>query len=297
MPFLCHPPVSLSPPSECNAPSVQAECTAKGLVCINLPGNYTCGSAPPASPPPPLPPGLAQVTANYEAGFSNVALTIDGQVSDAAVTAFVNDFKKRVSETWKIPFDKVVIKSININGITKNLQRRRAAAESADATEIIEIQDSWRHPLRALQDMGLTHIVQVGQPQVTTAELLHEHHTMEAHLLGLLSVHHADFKNFASTHRVLAGGDAASMDFSVTKEVEVPLPPSPPPRPPNPPGQEDPPEAPPPPNRPPRPPPDAPMDLNSLAAATGASVAQAPNAPPSPPFPPPSPLSLLQARR
>ncbi|KXZ54683.1 hypothetical protein GPECTOR_4g750 [Gonium pectorale] len=276
---------------ECNAPSVQAECTAKGKVCINLPGNYTCGNAPPASPPPPLPPGLAEVTANYEAGFSNVALTIDGQVSDAAVAAFVNDFKTRVAATWKIPFNKVVIKSITINGVMKSLQRRRAAAESADSAatssdEIIEIQDSWRHPLRALQDMGLTHIVQVGQPQVTTSELLHEHHIMEAHLLGLHGVHHADLRNLASTHRVLAGGDAASMDFSVTKEVEVPLPPSPPPRPPNPPGQEDPPEAPPPPNRPPRPPPDAPMDLNSLAAATGASVAQAPNAPPSPPFPP-----------
>ncbi|KXZ49117.1 hypothetical protein GPECTOR_23g47 [Gonium pectorale] len=274
--------------NECNAPSVQAECTAKGKVCINLPGNYTCGNAPPARPPPPLPPGLALVTANYEAGFSNVALTIDGQISDAAVTAFVNDFKRRVSLTWKIPFDKVVIKSININGIMKSLLRRRAAAESADVTEIIEIQDSWRHPLRALQDMGLTHIVQVGQPQATTEKLLHEHHAMEAHLLGLHGVHHADLKNLASTatHRVLAGGDAASMDFSVTKEVEVQLPPSPPPRPPNPPGQEDPPEAPPPPNRPPRPPPDAPMNLNSLAAATGASVAQAPNAPLSPPFPP-----------
>ncbi|KXZ41273.1 hypothetical protein GPECTOR_587g650 [Gonium pectorale] len=108
------------------------------------------------------------------------------------------------SETWKIPFDKVVIKSSNINGVMRSLQRRRAAAETADMTEIIEIQDSWRHPLHALQDMGLTHMAQVGQPQVTMVELLHEHHNMEAHLLALLSVHYADLKNFAftATHRV-----------------------------------------------------------------------------------------------
>ncbi|KXZ54684.1 hypothetical protein GPECTOR_4g751 [Gonium pectorale] len=266
---------------ECNAPSVQAECAAKGMVCINLPGNYTCGNAPPASPPPPLPPGLAQVTANYEAGFSNVALTIDGQVSDAAVAAFVNDFKTRVAATWKIPFNKVVIKSITINGVTKSLQRRRAAAESADSAatssdEIIEIQDSLRHPLRALQDMGLTHIVQVGQPQVTTSELLHEHHTMEAYLLGLHGVHHADLRNLASTHRVLAGGDAASMDFSVTKELSKPpkAPKAPPP--PKAPKASPPPKAPLPPAAPP--PPGPILWAVSATASAGHNDASASNA-------------------
>ncbi|KXZ51264.1 hypothetical protein GPECTOR_13g751 [Gonium pectorale] len=200
--------------------------------------------------------------------------------SKTAQTAFVNDFKKRVSDTWTIPFDKAVVKSINFNGVMRSLQRRRTASEVEEpAPEVIEVRDSWRQPLRALQELGLTRIVQARAwaNQVTTPELLQAHRRMEAQMLGLLSVHCSDLnKHTSANHRILAGSDSTEMDFSVTQQVEVPLPPSPPPRPrpPNPPGIEDPAEAPPPPNRPPRPPSGAPINLNSFAVATGASVTQ-----------------------
>ncbi|GIL56720.1 hypothetical protein Vafri_12038 [Volvox africanus] len=91
------------------------------------------------------------------------------------------------------------------------------------------------------------------------------------------------------SRRILAGGNAASLGFSVTQIIEVPFPPSPPPRPPNPPGVTDPPIAPLPPPRAPRLPSTPPISLDSLAAATNATITQLPFAPPVAPSPPPSP--------
>ncbi|PNH08530.1 hypothetical protein TSOC_004889 [Tetrabaena socialis] len=192
----------------------------------------TCVAAPPPAPPPPLPPGIAQVTASYSADFSAVDLTIGGNVDSAALSAFVQDFKLQVSKTWGIPLDKVVVKSVTVNGKIIAVSRRRSALEDS-----YELGEAARVLLEPLRGMGLTRLVQVGQEELATVESIAALQAQEAALLALLASPKA--LRSLGTHnarRSIAAGDSASLDFSVTQIIEVPLPPSPPPNPPNAPG-------------------------------------------------------------
>ncbi|GLC53122.1 hypothetical protein PLESTB_000710100 [Pleodorina starrii] len=234
---------------------------------------------PPSPPPsraplPPLPPGIATVTTDFSAGFTGVSLTTaTGTVEKTALSAFVDTFKQQINAVWGIPLDQIDVSSVTVNGMPYTIARRRRAALETSATtdstfvrRALSVEGREMAGLRALGLVSLVELLPVGEGGEQRPAVV-EHHTR--HLLATPT-----------------GTDSVTVDFSVTKQIEVPLPPSPPPRPPNPPGLRESPSPPPPPPRPPAPPPGLPMDLGNLAAATGATVTQMPNAPPSPPLPP-----------
>ncbi|GIL80192.1 hypothetical protein Vretifemale_9364 [Volvox reticuliferus] len=265
----------------------------------------------PPRPPPPLPPGLASVTATYSADFSVVtlALTTNGTLNNTAIWDFVDVFKQRVSQTWGIPIEQVIVPYIYVNGIEVDVtsvtpnSRRRSVVEvgqnEIDTTGFSRVRkmDISGPTMSGLRALGLTQLVQLADWSSLEYNELLALKASEEELLQALREMEPN-ESSGQRHRRLSAtsGDSASMNFTVTQLIEVPLPPSPPPRPPNPPGIMESPSPPPPPPRPPRPPPVPPQTLGSLAAATNSTIIQRPNAPPSPPFPsvptippPPSP--------
>ncbi|GIL54742.1 hypothetical protein Vafri_10460 [Volvox africanus] len=266
----------------------------------------------PPRPPPPLPPGLASVTASYGADFNTVALslTTNGTLNNNAIWDFVDVFKERVSLTWGIPIAQVFVTALYVNGVLVDLSTldpytyRRSAIEVEQGkigmTNFVGVRtvDISGHSMSDLRALGLTQLVQLGDWQPLEYDQLTDLKAHEEEILqALRETEPSESRKQRHRRLVDTSGDSASMNFTVTQTIEVPLPPSPPPRPPNPPGISESPSPPPPPPRPPRPPPVPPQTLGALAAATNSTVIQRPNAPPSPPLPsvptippPPAPL-------
>ncbi|GIL89258.1 hypothetical protein Vretifemale_17089, partial [Volvox reticuliferus] len=238
-----------------------------------------------------------------------LALTTNGTLNNTAIWDFVDVFKQRVSQTWGIPIAQVIVPYIYVNGIEVDVtsvtpnSRRRSVVEvgqnEIDTTGFSRVRkmDISGPTMSGLRALGLTQLVQLADwRSLEYNELVALKASEEELLQALREMEPNESKGQRHRRLSASSGDSASMNFTVTQLIEVPLPPSPPPRPPNPPGTIESPSPPPPPPRPPRPPPVPPQTLGSLAAATNSTIIQRPNAPPSPPFPsvptippPPSP--------
>jgi hypothetical protein len=160
---------------------------------------------------------------------------MDGQ---AAVAAFVQQFKQQVSQTWGIPLGQITVTTVSLNGETLAVARRRRLAVEMGAVDPppTNLEELLRSRLP-----DLTLLVQRGQTQPASSEHLAALQAQEVALLASLTVQ-PELGASQGRRLASASADSASIDFSVTTILDKPGPPS------------------------------QPFDLSSLAATTGATV-------------------------
>ncbi|KXZ54848.1 hypothetical protein GPECTOR_4g920 [Gonium pectorale] len=310
---------------ECMMPVYKSRCQAEGKMCVNTQGGYYCAAPP---PPPPSPPGIAKVTSSFSAGFSDISLSLDGNISPTLLRQFVDNFKMGIFRSTGTPLNDIIVTTVVVNGVpvavpapllsdpTPGARRRRAALETLTAGERRDLLQpsggaAAATPLRdgaaaiaaAASALGvggakLNSLEAVGPTLPTSAELLESLHEVERALLTALESPEFLAAAALAPHRSLADGDQASVGFQMSQDIAVPLPPSPPPAPPLQPGANELPGVPPSPPRPPLSPTiSAAALMSSVSSAVGASAAvqQQPNMPPDPPATPPGPITYRLA--